>query len=361
MTKRPHRKHRLLKTLLCIFLVLFLIVAGYAAYVFIAYNRLPDNLALDVHGNASDPVEIETEYTVLSFNIGFGAYEPDYSFFMDGGTQSWAWSKERLLRNMDAIQSFLTTTSADFYLLQEVDEKSTRTYKVNERAMIEESFAAGNLDNVFAQNWNSPFLFYPFTQPHGKSITGILTASRFDITSSLRRSLPIEDTVMKLVDLDRCYSVSRIRTANDRELVLYNMHLSAYTSDGSIATEQLHLLLDDMTSEYEKGNYVICGGDFNKDLLGDSSKYFGISGQAYSWAQPIPAELFEGLPLILAAGTNAPSCRVAEAPYNPQQFVLTLDGFIVSDNIQVLDVTVVDTAFTYSDHNPTQLTFTLLP
>ena len=252
MTKKVQKKHPLLKILLSIFLALLLIVAGYAAYVFIAYNRLPDNLALDVHGNASDSVQPETEYSVLSFNIGFGAYEPDYSFFMDGGTQSWAWSKERLLKNMNAIQSFLSSTSADFYLLQEVDEKSTRTYKVNERAMIEESFAASNLDNVFAQNWNSPFLFYPFTQPHGKSVTGILTASCFDITSSLRRSLPIEDTVMKIVDLDRCYSVSRVSAENGRELVLYNVHLSAYTSDGSIATEQLRLLLNDMTSEYEK-------------------------------------------------------------------------------------------------------------
>ena len=361
MMNRIHKKHRLLKALLSIFLVLLLIVAGYAAYVFIAYNRLPDNLTLDVSGNASDSVQTETEYSVLSFNIGFGAYEPDYSFFMDGGTQSWAWSKERLLKNMDAIQSFLASTNADFYLLQEVDEKSTRTYKVNERAMIEESFAASNLDNVFARNWNSPFLFYPFTQPHGKSVTGILTASRFDITSSLRRSLPIEDSVMKIVDLDRCYSVSRVSVKNGRELVLYNVHLSAYTSDGSIATEQLRLLLNDMTLEYEKGNYAICGGDFNKDLLGDSSLYFGISGQAYSWAQPVPVELFNDLPLTLVAGTNVPSCRVAEAPYNPQQFVLTLDGFITSDNVQVLDITVVDTAFTYSDHNPTLLTFTLLP
>ena len=70
MMNRIHKKHRLLKALLSIFLVLLLIVAGYAAYVFIAYNRLPDNLTLDVSGNASDSVQTETEYSVLSFNIG---------------------------------------------------------------------------------------------------------------------------------------------------------------------------------------------------------------------------------------------------------------------------------------------------
>ena len=48
---------------------------------------------------------------------------------------------------------------------------------------------------------------------------------------------------MKLVDLDRCYSVSRVPLENGRELVLYNFHLSAYTSDGTIAEEQLEMLL----------------------------------------------------------------------------------------------------------------------
>ena len=66
-----------------------------------------------------------------------------------------------------------------------------------------------------------------------------MTLSRHPISSAVRRSLPIETGIMKLVDLDRCYSVSRVPMENGRELVLYNLHLSAYTSDGTIATEQL--------------------------------------------------------------------------------------------------------------------------
>lgn len=78
-----------------------------------------------------------------------------------------------------------------------------------------------------------------------------MTLSRHPISSAVRRSLPIETSVMKLVDLDRCYSVSRIPMENGRELVLYNLHLSAYTSDGTIATEQLQMLCADMLVEYE--------------------------------------------------------------------------------------------------------------
>lgn len=357
--KTGKKSRKVLKAILCVLAALVLIVGAYVAYVFIAFDRLEDNLPLSVRGGAPLTAQAGEGYRLISFNTGFGAYEPDYSFFMDGGTQSWAWSKERLLKNMQGIQTFLSDQAADFYFLQEVDENATRTYHVNEREMLEGIFPTDRYATVFAQNWDSPFLFYPFTQPHGKTVCGIMTVSTRQISSALRRSLPIENTVMKVVDLDRCYSVSRVPVANGRELVLYNVHLSAYTSDGVIATEQLKLLLADMAAEYQKGNYAVCGGDFNKDLLGDSSQYFGISGQAYTWAQAIPAETFDGLPLTLVAATNAPSCRVAEAPYNPQQFVLTLDGFIVSDNVQVDDVTVIDTGFAYSDHNPTELHFVL--
>ena len=54
-----------------------------------------------------------------------------------------------------------------------------------------------------------------------------------------------------------------------------------------------------------------------------------------------------------------PSCRNADAPYHDEQFVLTVDGFIVSENVQVEELAVIDTGFAYSDHNPIRLTFSL--
>lgn len=121
--------------------------------------------------------------------------------------------------------------------MQEVDQNATRTYHFDEREFLTEKLAG--YSSVWAENWNSPFLFYPFIKPHGSTLAGIMTFSMPGIASALRISLPIETGLMKLVDLDRCYSVSRIPVNNGRELVLYNLHLSAYTSDGKIAEEQL--------------------------------------------------------------------------------------------------------------------------
>ena len=54
-----------------------------------------------------------------------------------------------------------------------------------------------------------------------------------------------------------------------------------------------------------------------------------------------------------------PSCRNADGPYNPDQFVLTIDGFIVTKNIEVVSKEVLDTQFAYSDHNPVRMEFTI--
>ena len=168
---------------------------------------------------------------------------------------------------------------------------------------------------------------------------------------------------MKLVDLDRCYSVQRIPLAGeDRELVLYNLHLSAYTSDGKIAEEQLEMLFADMLAEYRKGNYTVAGGDFNKDIQGNSEEVFGISGPEYTWAQPIPPELIpEGLSIVAPFDEEnpTPSCRNADRPYGPDNYVVTVDGFIVSANVAVREARVWDTGFRWSDHNPVYMDFVL--
>ena len=254
----------------------------------------------------------------------------------------------------------LGNANADLYLVQEVDYDSTRSYRIDERTYLKAELP--DYAYTFAQNYDSPFLLYPLTQPHGSSKSGLMTFSRYTITSSERIELPIEKGLRKLVDLDRCYSKNRILLPDGKELVLYNLHLSAYTSDGKIATEQLQLLINDMEEEYKKGVYCVAGGDFNKDILGDSSAYFGVSAEKdIVWTQPLPEGLFDGYHVSLAAPINeenpVPSCRNADKPYHEGQLVLTVDGFLLTDNLNVISSEVIDTGFKYSDHNPVVLSF----
>lgn len=343
-------------------LSVIIVAAGiYVAYVFIGSHRIPDYTACEIRKGTDEVLPIGRQLTLLSWNIGFGAYESDYGFFMDGGDQSWAWSRERLDDNMKQIVKLVKDQKADLLLIQEMDTLATRTYGSDERQYFYD--ALPNMDSVYAVNWNSPFLFYPFNQPHGSTKTGIMTLSRFDISSALRRSLPLEQGISSIMDLDRCYSVSRIPTEQGRELCLYNFHLSAYSSDGKIADEQVQMLLADMRAEYEQGNYAVAGGDFNKDLNGNSEAIFGISTAGYSWTKPIQQDIIDqsGMQLIVPLDPEhpVPTCRNADGPYTPEQMVITVDGFLVSGNVKAVKAEVLDTGFAHSDHNPVKLMLTL--
>ena len=215
--------------------------------------------------------------------------------------------------------------------------------------------------SVTAINYDSVYLFYPFTDPHGASKSSIMTLSRFAVQSALRRSFPVSDSLSKLLDLDRCYSVSRVAVENGKELVLYNVHASAYGSDETVRTAQMTMLLGDMQAEYEKGNYVVCGGDFNHDFTGDSTKQLNGTSASFGWAQPFPTNL---LPAGLSRCVNytaplTPTCRNCDVPYEEGNFTIIVDGFIVSDNVTCNTLENVQTNFVYSDHNPVVMTFTL--
>lgn len=360
---RPPRPlwKRILRTVLSVVLLVAILFVGYFAYLLIDYHRIPDHVALDVTDRSDARVRAGEAYTLLSYNIGFAAYTPDFGFFMDGGSESRAASEASVRANMADILAYLRSEDDDFLMLEEVDLSATRTYGVDERGILTDGLSA--YSSVYALNYDSSYLFYPFHRPHGKTKSGLLTFSKYHIVSSERRSLPVEQSLMKFFDLDRAYTVSRIPAEDGRELVLYTVHLSAYTSDGTVATKQLEMLLSDMQAEYEKGNYAVAGGDFNKDLLGDSAAIFGNSGEGQTWAQPIPPEAFDGVDIRLAAPFDpdhpVPSCRNADGPYTPSQFVLTVDGFLLSPNVTEVKSEVVPLEFAYSDHNPVRLTFRL--
>ena len=351
---------RILKAVLVILLVFILVVGGYVAYLLIDYHRLPDtDETLELVGETARTGEV---YEIVTWNLGFGAYSSDFGFFMDGGTESRARSKDAVYDNLNHAAEVLEAENPDFMLLQELDVDATRTYHVDERALMTDRFS--DWQGCFAMNYDSGYLFYPLMKPHGASKAGILTLSRRAIHRFARVSLPVETGLTRFLDLDRCYSKAYLPVENGKTLCLYNLHLSAYTSDGTIATEQLRLLLADMREEYAAGNYVVGGGDFNKDLLGNSDEIFGVSGEAYTWAQPLPEDVFpEGLKLVNSLDANAPvpSCRNADGPYQPGvSFVLTVDGFITSDNVKAVSCGVMDEGFAVSDHNPVKMTFELM-
>lgn len=360
MAKKTKGMKKPLKIILIVLAAILAIVLGYLAYVFISYDRIDDNVSLtaDVEGAPpNEEVQVGTEYTIVTYNIGYGAYTSDYSFFMDGGKSSWAKSEEDLKTNIDNIGNVLKDIDADFVVLQEVDTDGTRSYHYNEYQRLMEMLGSGNY--IFAQNFHSAFLMYPILEPHGKNNSGIVTATEFKIDNAIRRQLPISTSFSKVLDLDRCYSITRIPVNDGKMLCIYNMHISAYGADDSIREGQINMLFEDMNKDYEQGNYVICGGDYNHNLREKDN------GNAPDWAQLFPREKIPaGFSLAFekaySQNTTLDTCRNTDIPYEEgKTFTVMVDGFIVSDNVAVTTYENTDIGFKYSDHNPVVMSFIL--
>ena len=202
-------------------LLFLLVIAGYVSYVMLSYSRIEDDQTLEITGTArSDTLKTDREYTAVTYNIGFGAYTPDYTFFMDGGTQSWADSEESVINCINGDIALLKRHQSDFALIQEVDTDATRSYHVDQSKLFYEGFTDSSAS--LAVNYHSAFLFYPILQPHGASNSGLLTLSNTKISSAMRRSLPIAESMSKFLDLDRCYSLNYINTENGKQLVPFS-------------------------------------------------------------------------------------------------------------------------------------------
>ena len=355
-------------TLLTLIIALIVAAVCYVVYVAVQYYRIEDNLTLEIDaGQTVESAMTGQNYSIVTYNIGFGAYSPEYSFFMDSGVMedgtevtgkySKGLSKEDVQKNTDGAVSVLKDQDADFVFVQEVDEDGDRSYHVNQ---VEALRTALQGDMTYAENFHTAYLLYPFNDPHGKNNAGIVTFSKVALNSSVRRSYPVDTGFAKFFDLDRCFSVNRVSVTGGKELVLVNSHMSAYDAGGIIRAEQLEMLCAFMSEEYAKGNYVIVGGDFNHELA-DSFGAFPTKQKQPSWAYPLTdGDLPEHFS-IAASREGTGTCRSAEIPYTPGvNYVNVLDGFIVSDNVRVNSVRNIDTGFAYSDHNPVRMEFVLI-
>lgn len=360
----------IVKILAGLLLVCAVCIAGYVIYMQMNYYRIEDHTALTVENNQERILKTGETYTAVTYNIGFGAYSPDYSFFMDtgemeDGTQTAgkygkAVSRESVETNTEGAAQELEKLNADFMLLQEVDVDADRSYHINQKAELTGRFS--DYGNVFANNFHSAYLFYPFSDPHGAVEAGLLNFSLYEIGEAERRSYPVDNSfVTKFTDLDRCFAVMRLPVEGGKELVLVNSHMSAYDEGGTIRARQLELLNSVMEEEYRAGNYVIVGGDFNHALGEAVAEGFPSEQKFPAWVSILTQEeMAEGIRIMRAENElEVPTCRGADIPYTKGvNFTTVVDGFLVSDNVKAAAEN-VDTDFGYSDHNPVLLRFEL--
>ena len=347
---------KLLKILLIILGVILLCAA--ALILWLSVTEFKPGDVSDVKVEANSEVSglspfLDEEFSVISWNIGYAGLGKDSDFFMDGGSDVASADQDTVSSSLLGIYKTLYSDAdpATVFMLQEVDKNSSRTYgKV-------EADALGINNSAYALNYSCKFVPYP-VPPIGRVNSGLLTTTVYDIDSAERISLPCPfDWPVSMANLKRCLLVSYLPiSGTNSKLVIVNLHLEAY-DDGEGKIAQTKQLREFIQSEYEKGNYVIAGGDFNQIFPNGLEKYPNTHKENWEPGTISDDIMPEGW--TLAYDLETPSCRLLNQPYDPTDTENTqyyvIDGFILSPNVELVSVKTLDEGFNYSDHNPVKI------
>lgn len=346
------------KVLITIGIILFVIIL--AVLIFLGILTIteysPDSVErVDIMGNASSSIGLGDELSVLTWNIGYGGLSEDADFFMDGGSEVRAVDEVGVINNVNNILAKVEEVNADVIFLQEIDRDSSRTFHMNQVKTFEDNLP--DYQSSFANNFKA-LVPYP-VPPIGLVDSGVAIFSKLKVQDAQRIALPCPFSwPIRIANLKRCLLVERTPLeGSDKELVFVNFHLEAYDDgEGKIAqTKQLIELLD---SEIAKGNYVIAGGDLNQTFSNiDLSSYPYLNGDIWHPGIIDVNDFDEKYNLLM--DNSYPTCRSLDKPLkgadiNNFQFYV-IDGFVVSSNIDIIELNTIDAGFKNSDHNPVLL------
>ena len=358
---------KIIKRLAVFIAVIILLVVSFFGVLTITEYRPADIEKQEIQYHSGSSVsalsrpQAGVPFNLLSWNIGYASLDETQDFFMDGGKIIRPASDENVRRNIAGIRDFISGAGCETTLIQEADIASRRSYYVDQRAFLTEHFSGVS---AFAYNFKCILVPIPFPEVIGRVSSGLLVLNRFETKEAVRMSLPNPFSwPVRAANLKRCLLVSRVPLQNSGvsqsktpELVIVNLHLEAYDSSGG-REAQTKALLDFLYSEYAKGNYCIAGGDFNQNFPGiDPVRYAVKKSDYFTPGTLSPSLLANGWQY--AADKSTPSCRLLNEPFsgdldNTQLYII--DGFILSPNVELIEVKTFDLGFKYSDHNPVKM------
>lgn len=337
-----------------IFWILLILTVGIGLFFFVATIKefRPQKVTLLYKSNSKTCLSDSAIFSVLTWNIGYGGLGSNMDFFYDGGTHMRD-TKENTIKNLDEIRNFINSCDTlDFIMIQEIDSSSKRTYHIDEMTFIDSALT--QYTGFMALNYKADFIPVPLKSPMGKVNSGIACFTKHQAQSIRRYSYPGSFSWPKSLFMPkRCFLECRYNLTNGKEFILINTHNTAF-DDGSLRSAEVTYLQDFALQEYNKGNYVLIGGDWNQTPAGFTPKFkqpFDTDNAIY-----LPREFLNDW--NIAYLDNIPTNRQVKKPYQEGITPTTvIDFFIVSPNIQVLSEQVIDLKFENSDHQPVMLTF----
>ncbi|MCB2221416.1 MAG: endonuclease/exonuclease/phosphatase family protein [Bacteroidetes bacterium] len=340
----------LLTCVICLVSASILYFAGIIIYASFTTFNPEHKMELHIVGNQTAKADLAKVISLMTWNIGYAGLGKEMDFFYEGGKLVRP-EKTLSIKYLDGISGFLSQNDTiDIVLLQEVDFNSKRSYGVNEFKRLEEVLS--NHSSLKAINYKSGFVPVPFSEPMGKVNSGMAVFSRFTIRDASRIATPGQHPWPKrLFTLKRCFILTHIPIENsDKEVVVINVHNSAFGDEAELRKAELGLLKRYLIEEYEAGNFVIAGGDWNQNPPGFDHSMIRNYNSRENWSIEntyLPEDW------NWSYDPSFPTNRDVAAPFDLQSTSCTiLDYFVTSPNIEVLGIQTIDLGFEYSDHQP---------
>lgn len=287
------------------------------------------------------------ELSLTTWNIGYAGMGPESDFVMDKGRQLRPPSADLVDRNLKGIVAEIAGQDADVLLLQEAARPSWNNYRRDVLGAIRRSLP--DYGGFFAPDAHTRLLPPPWNLRIGNAIL-----ARVPIKAAELRALPLEPTFQWGI-FRKSYRMQVARL--DRGWVVVNIHLSAFDTEAdNVRERQVAEVLRFAQSEYAKGSHVVIGGDWNLRLAANDFPHTTPAAARF-WIRDFPQNRVpEGW--TWAADPSVPTVRTADKPYvRGENHRLTIDGFLVSPNVEVLEVAGRDLDFQAADHNPVAARF----
>jgi endonuclease/exonuclease/phosphatase family metal-dependent hydrolase len=194
---------------------------------------------------------------------------------------------------------------------------------------------------------------YPLRIDHGMAVLTAIQPQSAELVP-----LPVEPNYwLGLLRKQYALMVTRYPIAGgERQWVVANLHLAAFDDAGDTRRTQLAAVIAFAEAEFKRGNLVVLAGDWNM-VLGGIPHPHRTEKKHLHWVHDLPAGVVpKGWQVVFDPA--APTVRTLHKSYVPgENFVTTIDGFVVSPNVRAVDVRTIDLGFRYSDHNPVLATF----
>ncbi len=338
-------------------ILLFLVIAIILLFAsIITYNTITDyhplqKEKLNISGKGLLNESIDSVVTIFSWNIGYCGLGKDMDFFYDGGRKVRP-AQEDFQKYLNGTLNFLAKyDTVDIFLLQEVDTNAKRTYYTNEANLVNQFLP--NYSSVFAKNYDVRFVPFPCYAPMGSVVSGMMTLSKIKPVETFRYPYYINYSWPKNVFLlDRCLIYTKIKMQGGKYMIVLNTHNSAFDDAAELREVEGSIIKSIILDEYERGNYVIVGGDWNRNPPGFDIKK--ISGNEATRTAG-PAFDIDFLPpgWKWVFDPALPTNRDVNDPYSKGKTKTTIiDYFVVSPNLDVIENKTIPTKFEFSDHQP---------